>query len=89
MPRMLARAMTSDDLRVHYAFRITRSVEHLGQTVWQPFCGIVDTHRIQMTTELDDVTCLRCRDKLIQQKRKLGFGRQINKILRHGVWYTP
>lgn len=76
-------------LKVHYAFRVFRSVRYLGETTWQPICGISDIAKIRMSTRFVEVTCKNCRNQLIKNKRRLGIGRQINKILRHGDWYEP
>lgn len=73
-------------LRTHYAQRIFRSVAHLGQTIWQPICGISNVSKITMTTVLKNVNCLRCRNVLWQNRGRLGIGRQINKVRREGKW---
>lgn len=79
----------TDQRKMHYAVKIYRSVRHLGETVWQPMCLQSDTNSIRMTTELPEVSCLRCRDQLIRHARKLGISKEINRIRREGVWYTP
>ncbi len=73
-------------LRTHYCQRIFRSVMHLGQTIWQPICGLSNTSKIRMSTILEDVNCLRCRNMLWQNRSRLGIGRQINKVRREGKW---
>lgn len=74
------------DLKTHYAFRVTRSVQHLGQTVWQPICGLADTFNIRMSTELGEVTCKNCQNNLIANRRRLGIMQQVNLIRRAGKW---
>ncbi len=74
-------------LRTHYAQRIFRSVAHLGQTIWQPLCGIANVAKITMTTVLPEVECKRCQNMLIRNRQRLGLSRQVNKIRREGTWY--
>lgn len=74
-------------LRTHYAQRVFRSVTHLGETIWQPICGLSNTSKIRMSTVLEDVNCLRCRNMLWQNRGRLGIGRQINRVRREGKWH--
>jgi len=78
----------SSSLRVHYCQRVFRSVSHLGQTIWQPICGISNVSKISMTTVLKEVECKRCQNMLIRHRRRLGLSRQVNKIRREGTWYA-
>lgn len=76
------------DLKTHYAQRIWRSVHHLGETVWQPICGMGNTSNIKMSTVFEEVTCLNCQNHLIANRRKLGIMRQVNRMRREGKWRT-
>jgi hypothetical protein len=74
-------------LKTHYALLLTRSVRHMGESVWQPLCGLTGIGKITMTTVLHKITCLNCRNYLTKHRRRLGISKQINKILREGVWH--
>lgn len=75
------------ELKTHYAVRLLRSIRHMGETVWQPLCYMSNTSNIKMSTELHEVTCENCQNKLVKERHRLGISRQVNQILRHGVWY--
>ncbi len=72
--------------KIHYAQRIFRSITHLGETTWQPICGISNVSKIRLSTYLEEITCLRCRNMLWQNRQRLGIGRQINRVRREGKW---
>lgn len=72
--------------KVHYALRAFQSIRFFGETIWQPICGISDIKKITMTTVLKRITCLHCRNKLVKNMKRLGLGRQINKVRREGGW---
>lgn len=73
-------------MKTHYAHRLDRSVFHLGQTIWQPLCGISDISKIKLSSGLDDVSCKSCQNLLVKNKRRFGLSRQLNRILREGTW---
>lgn len=80
------RSSSKSEIRTHYAVRLLFSVRHMGESVWQPLCKISNVSKISLTTRLSKITCINCRNQLIKGKRRLGIGRQINKLLREGKW---
>jgi len=78
--------MSNKNPRTHYAQRVFRSVHHLGETIWQPLCGISNVSKIRLSTYLPEVTCRSCRNILVRNRVRFGLSRRINKILREGIW---